>query len=96
MPEIPWFGHSFLDRKISFKKPEPSVWVLKELISESDYIDDEEEEAGQGTRNSKIEEESEEDELPISQSVAKAVYICARMDGNKATGEEAIIKIHMQ
>lgn len=93
MPEISWFGQSYLGRKVSFKKPEPSVWVLKELISESDYIDEEEDESEE--EGSRVEESGEEDG-PVSQSVAKAVFICARMDGDKVTGKEAIIKIHMQ
>ncbi|KAK2756237.1 hypothetical protein FQN54_005645 [Arachnomyces sp. PD_36] len=92
MPVLSWFGDRFLDRKVSFKTPEPSVWVLKELIAEGEYIDAEFEE------DSDVEEseEWEEDGSPEFNSVAKAVYVCARVDGDVITEEEAIIKVHMQ
>jgi len=35
MPDVPWFGDSFTGSEVSFTKPDPSTWRLKEKISEN-------------------------------------------------------------
>jgi hypothetical protein len=35
MPDVPWFGDSFIGSEVSFTKPDPSTWRLKEKISEN-------------------------------------------------------------
>jgi hypothetical protein len=80
MPQVPYFSEEFVGRTVSFDKPEPSLWLLRQKLSENSDVDDEEESDG----------------VPSEARAVFIARRLSSGGAQREDGHEAIVKIRMQ